>query len=220
MSSSEEPRDDDLTEKTDPASDSGGDGTDEAAAGAAPETGAATPGPEAGRRKVLLISTAAVVVLAVVGLVVYLLTSGDDNVENTAGPDVPSITGTAPPNGTIPSAPPGESTPPLAPPSSSTTEEETTEANSADVGAAGDVAEQAANAISGADVSTLAELSCDPSTVGTDETFPDNATAEVVGEPQIDGDTATVDIKLTIEGAEPATVPIPLTKQDGRWCIP
>jgi hypothetical protein len=209
VSSSDEPRDDNPDERPDPS-----DGTDEvAAASTTPEPGAGTS-----RRKVLLVSTAAIVVLAVAGLVVYLLTSGDDKVDDTAVPVMLGTTGTAPPNGTIPSAPPAESTPPLAPPSSSaaTAEENTT----VDVGAAGDVAEQAASAISSADVTTLAELSCDPSTVGTDETFPDNATAEVVGEPQIDGDTATVDIKLTIEGAEPATVPIPLTKQDGRWCIP
>lgn len=175
-----------------------------------------------GRRKIVWVSAASVVVLAVVGLVVYLLTSGDDSGDDTAGPGVPTIEGSAPPAGTIPSSPPAGSTQPLSPRASASSPSEAPPPppQGEDAVAAESVAEQAASAISSADVTTLAELSCDPSSVGTEETFPANARAEVIGEPQIDGDTATVDIRLTIEGAEPTTVPIPLTRLDGRWCIP
>jgi hypothetical protein len=81
------------------------------------------------------------------------------------------------------------------------------------------VAEQAASAISDADMTTLAELSCDPASVGDEDTFPPDAKVEVVGEPEITGDAASVNVKVTIGQQPPATVPMPLIKQDGRWCI-
>jgi hypothetical protein len=56
--------------------------------------------------------------------------------------------------------------------------------------------------------------------VATEDTFPADAKATVVGEPKVTGDTATVDIELTIGNSEPTTVPMPLTKKDGRWCVP
>jgi hypothetical protein len=89
-----------------------------------------------------------------------------------------------------------------------------------DASAAQSVAEQAANAISSADAETLVQLSCDPSQVGSEESIDTDTKVEVVGEPQITGDTATVDVEVTVPGAEPAVVPMPLTKKDGRWCIP
>lgn len=173
------------------------------------------PTPADGRNKVLIFSVAAVVVLVVAGIVVYLLTSGDP--ENQAGEpkDVPTITGSAAPT-TPKTTTTGAS---VAPPATATGVTGATGAPS-DVQDAGSIAEEVATAISGADVSTLNELSCEPGSAGTEESFPADAKAEVVGEPKVTGDTATVDLKLTIGDNEPATVPMPLTKKDGRWCIP
>jgi hypothetical protein len=161
-----------------------------------------------------------VVVLVVAGIVTYLLTSGDDSAGQAEPRDVPTITGSPAPTGEATS--PGAS---VAPPATATGVTGATSAPKApeapkDAQDAGSVAEQVATAISGADVSTLNELSCEPGSAGTEETFPADAKAEVVGEPKITGDTATVDLKLTIGQNEPATVPMPLTKKDGRWCIP
>ena len=179
------------------------------------EAGNEETGPAEGRKKVLIISVVAVVVLVVAGLVIYLLAGGDDPEDQAGQPgDVPTITGSATP--TTEATTTGAS---VAPPATATgvtggpeAPQEEQEAES--------VAEQVATAISGADVSTLNELSCEPGSAGTEESFPADAKAEVVGEPKITGDTATVDLKLTIGQNEPTTVPMPLTKKDGRWCIP
>jgi hypothetical protein len=180
------------------------------------ETGARedTAAPDAGRRKVLVVSVAAVVVLVVAGLVVYLLTSGDDPDDQAAKDrDVPTISDSPAP--TTPGATSGAT---VAPPATATGATGATAP--ADVQSAETIAEQAASAISGADATTLAKLACDPSTAGTEDTFPADAKAEVVGEPKISGDTATVDLKLTIGNSEPTVVPMPLVKQGGRWCVP
>jgi hypothetical protein len=164
----------------------------------------------------MLVSVAAVVVLVVAGVVVYLLTRGDDSPDNAAqARDVPTITGSPAPTT------PGETTPgaSVAPPATATGATGATEAP-AEADAAGTVAEQAASAISSADVDALNRMSCDPSNPATEETFPADAKAKVVGEPKITGDTATVDLELTIANSDPAVVPMPLTKKDGRWCIP
>jgi hypothetical protein len=168
--------------------------------------------PADGRNKVLIFSVAAVVVLVVAGIVVYLLTSGDSENQADKPKDVPTITGSAAPT-TTKTTTTGAS---VAPPATATGVTGAPE----DVQDAGSIAEEVATAISGADVSTLNELSCDPGSAGTEESFPADAKAEVVGEPKVTGDTATVDLKLTIGENEPATVPMPLTKKDGRWCIP
>lgn len=174
--------------------------------------------PSAGnRRKVLLFSAAAVVALVVAGLVVFLVTRGDSSETADRGPEVPTIEGSAPP-GNSAQAPPASEEPSFT--RSSTPSAQAPPAGGADAGEAQSVAEQAATAITDADMETLTQLSCDPGSVGSDDTFPPDATVEVVGEPRITGDTATIDIRVTIPGADPATVPMPLTKQDGRWCIP
>lgn len=174
---------------------------------------AATPDPTAGRRKVWLFSIAAVVVLLVAGVVVYLLTSGDD-ADNTAGTGVPTITGAEQPTAST-TAPE-----PAAPGASTASATATAPPAADDPGQVQSVAEQAATAISSADVTTLAQLACDPATAGTEETFPANAKAEVAGPPQVDGDTATVLLRLTIGENPPTEVPMPMRKQDGRWCVP
>lgn len=170
------------------------------------------PVPADGRNKVLIFSVAAVVVLVVAGIVVYLLTSGDSDDQADKPRDVPTITGSAAPT-TAETTTTGAS---VAPPATATGVTGAPE----DVQDAESIADEVATAISSADVTTLNELSCDPGSAGTEESFPANAKAEVVGEPKITGDTATVDLKLTIGENEPATVPMPLTKKDGRWCIP
>lgn len=163
-------------------------------------------------------SVAAVVVLVVAGVVVYLLTRGDDSPDNaTQARDVPTITGSPAPTTR------GETTPgaSVAPPATATGATGATEAPvPEEADAAETVAEQAAAAISSADVDTLNRMSCDPANPATEDTFPADAKAKVVGEPKITGDTATVDLELTIANSEPAVVPMPLTKKDGRWCIP
>lgn len=172
----------------------------------------ATTSPATDRRKVLLITVVSVVVLLIAGLVVYLLTSSDDESSADAGPDVPSISGSNQPES------PTSSQASQAPPPNTATG--AVPGAEPEVAQAKTVAEDAATAISNADVSALTKLSCDPASVGTEDQFPADAKAEVAGPPKITGDTATVDITLTIAGSEPATVPMPLTKKDGRWCIP
>ncbi|MFI7672494.1 hypothetical protein [Actinophytocola sp. NPDC049390] len=174
--------------------------------------------PGAGRNRVLVVSVVAVVVLVVAGIVAYLLVSGDDSQDQAQPRDVPTITGSAAPT-TAETTSPGAS---VAPPATATGATGATSAPRApaDVRDAGSVADQVATAISGADVTTLNELSCEPGSAGTEESFPADAKAEVVGEPKITGDTATVDLKITIGQNEPTTVPMPLTKKDGRWCVP
>jgi len=171
------------------------------------------PKPADGRNRVLIFSVAAVVVLVVAGIVVYLLTGSDPDEQADKGSDVPTITGSAAPTTTTETTTTGAS---VAPPATATGVTGAPE----DVQDAGSIADEVATAISSADVSTLNELSCTPGSAGTEESFPADAKAEVVGEPKVTGDTATVDLKLTIGGNEPATVPMPLTKKDGRWCIP
>ncbi len=181
-----------------------------------PATDAETTEPAAGRSKALVVSVVAVVVLVVAGLVIYLVTSGDDAKDQAQPRDVPTITGSAaPPTGNTTTSP-GAS---VAPPATATGATGAPEAPK-DAQDAESVAEQVATAISGADVTTLNKLACEPGSAGTEESFPADAKAEVVGEPKVTGDTATIDIKLTIGQNEPTTVPMPLTKKDGRWCIP
>jgi hypothetical protein len=174
------------------------------------------PAAGGGNRKILLISAAVVVVLVVAGVVIYLVTRGD-SVDTASGPDVPSIENPNEPSSVGPARPPGEATGTItAPPSSPSAA-----APAGDAGAAQDVAKQPAQAITDSDLKTLGELSCDPGTVNPDDdTFPADAKVEVVGDPEVNGDTATVKVKVMIAEAPPATVPMPLVKQDGRWCIP
>jgi hypothetical protein len=198
-------------------------GADAGVGPAAAEAGGEPTGtaePVGGKRAFLLITAAAVVVLAVIGVAIYMLVNNDDT-GNTAAGQVPTIEN---PGGPVPTTsattpPPPSSTPPMSIPSS-TSATTGVSTGGGDAGDAQSVAEQAVTAISTADVNTLAQLSCDPTTAGGEDTFPAGAKAEVVGEPKVSGDTASIDVKLTFDGAEPAVVPMPLTKKDGRWCIP
>ena len=204
MSQSDEPRPDEPDEQA---------SAEETSVEETPEPEPASAG--GGNRKVLLIAAAAVVVLVVAGVVVYLLTR-DDSTTTASDPDVPTIENPNSPSSAGPARPPGGVTATITAPSSSPS----AAAPAGEAGAAQDVAEQAAKAITDSDLKTLGELSCDPGAVSEDDdTFPADAKVEVVGNPQVNGDTATVDVKVMIADAPPATVPMPLVKQDGRWCI-
>jgi len=167
--------------------------------------------PKAGRQGVVYATIAGVMVLAVVGVAIYLLTSGDDSPTPAADQDRQTSQPVSPTQ-SQPTTPSETGIAPGEPPPSGGDE--------AAVAEIADVATQAATAISNADIALINQLSCDPSANGTEAQFPPDAKAEVAGPPEVTGDTATVQLKLTIGDSEPTTVPMPLTKQDGRWCVP
>jgi type IV secretory pathway VirB10-like protein len=171
----------------------------------------------ASRRTTILIIAAAVVVLAAIGLGVYLVATAGD--ENTADdPDQPSITGSSqpepPPVAPPPSDPPGPSSSPAA-----DKPEPPAPANE-NVAAARTTAEQATTAINKRDVAAMRRLSCDPSTIGSVDAFPPEATARLAENPQITGDKATAQLELSIQGSAPTLVPMPMEKRGGKWCVP
>jgi hypothetical protein len=88
------------------------------------------------------------------------------------------------------------------------------------VAAARSAAEQATTAINERDVAAMKQLSCDPSTVGSVDAFPPQATARLAQNPEVTGDKATAQIELSISGSEPTIVPLPMEKRDGKWCVP
>jgi type IV secretory pathway VirB10-like protein len=170
------------------------------------------------RRSTLLILAAAVVVLAAIGVGIYLVaSSGDDDVAND--PDQPTITDVKPSD--QPSEPPLSD--PATPAASATltgpTKRVPPPANP-NVAAARTTAEQATTAINKRDVAAMKKLSCDPSTIGSVEAFPPEATARLAQNPQLTGDKATAQIELSISGSEPTTVPLQLEKRGGKWCVP
>jgi hypothetical protein len=201
-----------------PASDTTGDTTGVSAEDTEPTEGSAAGAP-ATRRKIWLFSIAAVVVLVVAGMVVFLLTRGDST-KDASGPGVPTIQDSNAPSTRAPVSPPAAGTTATITAPSSTAGTAPAAPPAGDAGNVESVAEQAATAITNADVKTLAQLSCDPGSAGEEDTFPTDATVEVIGEPQVNGETATITVRVTIKGVEPTEIPMPLTKQDGRWCIP
>lgn len=173
----------------------------------------------AGRNRTVLIVAGSVVVLAVIGLVVFLLTRPDGE-EETAEPDVPAISGQgqpttsasvpAPPSGGVATGAASTGVPGPPPPPDD------------EVAAARTVVEDAISAINSQNVDAMAQLACDPAAVGQPEDVQPGVTAELVENPQVDGDKATAQVRLTIEGAgEPTVVPLPLERRaDGTWCVP
>jgi hypothetical protein len=80
------------------------------------------------------------------------------------------------------------------------------------------VAQKAVDAINSHDAESMKKISCDPGSTGpADETLPD-AHVELASTPELSGDTATVQLKLTI-GDQSTTTPLPLRKQNGTWCV-
>ncbi|GAB3443666.1 hypothetical protein GCM10027436_30930 [Actinophytocola sediminis] len=160
----------------------------------------------------------AVVVLAAAGLTVFLLTRPADE-QDAAGPTVPTISGRVPATSASAPAPPsggvatgGGSTAVPGPPPPADDQ----------TAAARTVVEGAISAINTQDVASMAELACDPAAVGQPEDVQQGVTAELIENPKVEGDKATAQVRLTIEGAgEPQVVPLPLEKRaDGTWCVP
>ena len=167
----------------------------------------------AGRRTTLMIVAAAVVVLLAIGVGVYLVaTSGEKDV--TADPAPPKITGVSPTE--PPSSSPLESRPASSPPATKPPSKPADK----NVAAARTTAESAASAINERDIDAMKQLSCDPSTVGSVDAFPPEATARLAQNPQITGDKATAQIELSISGSEPTVVPLLMEKRGGKWCVP
>jgi type IV secretory pathway VirB10-like protein len=168
------------------------------------------------RRTTILIVAAAVVVLAAIGLGIYLVATAGD--ENTADdPDQPSITGSSQPEPPPVSPPPSD---PPAPSSPTAADSQPPPPANENVAAARTTAEQAASAINARDVDAMRKLSCDPSTIGSVDAFPPEATARLAENPQITGDKATAQLELSIQGSEPTLVPMPMEKRGGKWCVP
>jgi hypothetical protein len=153
-------------------------------------------------RAIAIAVTIALVVLGGVGTGVYFLVRGDDT---------PAASGQ--PAGGEPSSPPtGSSGSTPAPPGP------TGEAPPAEVSSAKVVAEKAIAAINSHDPAQLKVVSCDPEAGGPVDGSPPEAKAELVSAPELTGDTATVEVKLTI-GEQSTTLPLPLRKQNGTWCV-
>jgi hypothetical protein len=170
------------------------------------------------RKRTVLVVAGSVVVLLVVGLVVFLLTRPADE-ENTAEPDVPTISDQAPPTSASVPAPPsggvatgGGSTGVTGPP----------QPKEPEVAKARTVVDNAISAINSQNYEAMAKLACDPASVGQPEDAPRGVTAELAENPKIEGGKATAQIRLTIEGGgEPTVVPLPLERRaDGTWCVP
>jgi type IV secretory pathway VirB10-like protein len=171
--------------------------------------------PESRRNRLVLITIGAVVVLAVVGVVVYLLTQPDS--DEASNPDVPTISDEAPPPS--PQSPPSVSDPPAG----NATGEVTAPPPPDDdqQAAARTVAEDAIDAINTQNVDAMSQLACDPDSVGQAEDLTPGVTARLRENPTINGDEATVQLELLIEGIEPTVVDLTLEKrQDGSWCVP
>ena len=168
-----------------------------------------------GRRTTLLIVGAAVVVLAAIAFGIYLIaTSGDNDV--AADPAPPTISDVKP------SETPSKTLPPDGKPASSAAPHSTAAPPpvSPNIAAARGIAENAAEAINERDIAAMKQVTCDPGTVGSVESFPPGATARLTGDPEITGDKATAQIELSISDSEPTIVPLPLEKHGGRWCVP
>jgi type IV secretory pathway VirB10-like protein len=170
-------------------------------------------GQPASRRTTVMIVAAAVVVLLAIGVGIYLVaTSGEEDV--AADPAPPKITGVSPTE--PPSSSPLQSRPASSPPATKVPPKPADK----NVAAVRTAAEQAATAINKRDIDAMKKLSCDPSTVGSVEAFPPEATARLAQNPQISGDKATAQIELSISGSEPTVVPLPMEKRGGKWCVP
>jgi hypothetical protein len=172
------------------------------------ETAEEAPGRKLSRRTIVIVAAVAVLVLAGAGVGIFALTRGGDG--SPAAGNAPGASTSA-----APSTPPAGATtsgPEPSQPNSGPV------ANPAEVGNANAVAQKAIDAINTHDVESLKKISCDPGSTGpADETLPD-AKVELVSPPELTGDTATVQLKLTI-GDQSTTTPLPLRKQNGTWCV-
>ncbi|OLF18091.1 hypothetical protein [Actinophytocola xanthii] len=170
------------------------------------------------RKRTLMVVVGSVVALAVVGLVVFLLVRPDAE-EESADPGVPTISGEAPAQSVSRKAPPSApvssdtvavSVPPPPPPPANPEQAQVRT-----------VVDDAIAAINSQDIGAMARIACDPETTGQPEDLLPGVTAVLAGNPEISGDTATAQVRLSIDGATTTVVPIPLEKRaDGTWCVP
>ncbi len=171
------------------------------------ETAEEAPGRKLSRRTIVIVAAAALLVLAGAGVGIFALTRGDGSTPAAGAPGAStSASAQSTPSAGAPASGPAPSGPNPAP------------ANPAEVGNANAVAQKAIDAINTHDVESLKKISCDPESTGpAEETLPD-AKVELVSPPELTGDTATVQLKLTI-GDQSTTTPLPLRKQNGTWCV-
>jgi hypothetical protein len=157
---------------------------------------------KAGRRRVLVIAGLVVAVLVVAGVLTLMLTGGDDTADKAGEDTAEQTTATTPGNQEETGAPAEPAT-------------------EAEVTAARGVAEQAAAAFAAGDVAAMTRISCDPEGGGTPVDIGENTTAELVGDPELSGDTGEIQLRISVGGTEPTVVPLPLQKRaDGTWCVP
>jgi hypothetical protein len=160
------------------------------------------------RKKIVTVAAIAVLVLGAVAAGIFFLTSGGDS--PSASPETGQTgarTPEQPPNG---GTPPGSDQPPASPgPGSGPAEE---------VAKAKQVAEQAITAINAHDTDAMNKLSCDPEAIGPAETLPPESRVELVAAPDLSGDAGTAELKL-IFGDQSTSLPLPLRKTNGIWCV-
>jgi hypothetical protein len=158
-------------------------------------------------RKVVIASVIALLLLAAVGVGVFLLTSDRDS--PSASSETVGSSGSAEP------APPSSGTPaPGQPPASPGPGSGPPD----EVANAKQVAEQAITAINAHDAEAMTKLSCDPEAIGPAETLPPESRVELVAAPDLTGDAGTAELKL-IFGDQSTSLPLPLRKQNGAWCV-
>jgi hypothetical protein len=160
----------------------------------------AEAGKRLSRRRIAIIAAIAVLVLAGIGTTVFFLTNGDDKPSaNSSG---------AGPAGTAPDGKPSGST--LAAPQAPGP------GAAAEKGNAKQIAEQAVKAYNTHDLQAMKKISCDPAAV-PDALLPETK-VELAAEPELTGDTGTVELKVIL-GDQETTTPLPLRKQNGIWCV-
>jgi hypothetical protein len=171
------------------------------------------PPPPPKKRNTGMIIAIVLIVLLVVGgggVAIWVLTKGDDN--NTASGD-PSST----------AAPTPESDP-----TEPTTEETTTEETSTATNTPDDVRQAYMTAYENKDFTSVVASSCAAykSKYGTDTSSLEKTlsqydiTATAAGEPKVNGNTATADIKLELSAGgttEKPTIFIKIVEEDGEW---
>lgn len=87
-----------------------------------------------------------------------------------------------------------------------------------DVTAVHAIAEDAATAINDRDEELARQISCESNEDPDFSKAPDDARAEVAGDPVIEGDSASVPFRLTANG-ETRDLQLPAKRQNGAWCL-
>jgi hypothetical protein len=155
-------------------------------------------------RTVIAIVVIAVLVLAGAGIGIYLLAKDDAEPSAAGGTSSTEQAPTTPDTSTsaVP-APPSQTAAP---------------GSSEDMLAARNVAEQAIAAINERNAEAMKKISCDPESVESAEEIPPDARAELTADPELSGDRATAQVAITVSG-QSSTVPMPLLKKNGTWCV-